>query len=89
MTQQDDSIWRGRDDSGEQGDTTRLFQVVRRATDHARGDAVLLGFASDAGVRRLAGRHGRDAPDSRLAGSRAVPGRLGSRPGLTVERERC
>ncbi len=58
MTQQDDSIWRGRDDSGEQGDTTRLFQVVRRATDHARGDAVLLGFASDAGVRRNQGRVG-------------------------------
>lgn len=53
-----DFVWQGRDDSGEQGDTTRLFQLVHRDGGFGRGDAVLLGFASDAGVRRNRGRAG-------------------------------
>lgn len=52
------AIWQGRDDSAEQGDTTRLYQVVRRDGAYGEGDAVLLGFASDAGVRRNQGRTG-------------------------------
>ena len=52
------SVWRGRDDSAEQGDTRRLFQVVRHDDAWRPGDGVLLGFASDAGVRRNHGRPG-------------------------------
>lgn len=51
-------LWQGRDDSAEQGDTRRLFQIVRHDEAYASGDAVLCGFASDAGVRRNHGRPG-------------------------------
>ncbi|MFT0531912.1 formimidoylglutamase [Castellaniella hirudinis] len=51
-------IWQGRDDSAEGGDTRRLFQLVRHDAAWRAGDAVLLGFASDAGVRRNHGRPG-------------------------------
>ena len=51
-------IWSGRDDSAEQGDTRRLHQVVRHDPQHGPGDAVLMGFACDAGVRRNHGRPG-------------------------------
>ena len=54
-----DTLWTGRDDASEQGDTRRLHQIVREApTGYGPGDAVLLGFASDAGVRRNHGRPG-------------------------------
>lgn len=53
-----ETIWQGRDDSAEQGDTTRLHQLVRHDGAYGAGDAVLLGFASDAGVRRNHGRVG-------------------------------
>ena len=56
MTQE--NLWRGRDDSAEQGDTRRLHQIVRLDDGYAAGDAVLLGFASDAGVARNHGRVG-------------------------------
>ena len=52
------SPWQGRTDAGERGDTTRLHQVVRHDCAHSAGDAVLLGFACDAGVRRNQGRTG-------------------------------
>ncbi len=56
---QDANPWRGRDDSGEQGDTRRLFQIVRTGEPPGpTADAALLGFASDAGVRRNQGRPG-------------------------------
>lgn len=59
----DTTVWTGRDDAAEQGDTRRMFQIVREGgQDYAPGEAVLLGFASDAGVRR---NHGR--PGARLA----------------------
>jgi formiminoglutamase len=59
----DTTIWTGRNDTGEQGDTRRMFHIVREgAADYAPGESVLLGFASDAGVRR---NHGR--PGARLA----------------------
>ncbi len=66
-------VWQGRDDASEQGDTRRLFQVVRQlGAACASGDPVLLGFASDAGVRRNKGRPGsRNGPQairSMLAG---------------------
>ncbi len=66
-------VWQGRDDASEQGDTRRLFQVVRQLDAAcASGDPVLLGFASDAGVRRNKGRPGsRNGPQairSMLAG---------------------
>jgi len=54
-----DTVWRGRDDAAEQGDTRRLFQVVRpRSASFGADDPVLLGFASDAGVSRNKGRVG-------------------------------
>lgn len=67
------SPWHGRDDSAEQGDTRRLFQIVQHypslddpaatrpgahGTTGESHEAVLLGFASDAGVRRNQGRPG-------------------------------
>lgn len=52
------AIWQGRDDSTEQGDTTRLYQLVRHDDQFGAGDAVLSGFASDAGVVRNQGRAG-------------------------------
>ncbi len=51
-------VWQGRDDAAEPGDTRRLFQVVHEGDGWQRGDSVLLGFASDAGVRRNHGRPG-------------------------------
>jgi len=55
----DAPVWQGRDDSGERGDVTRLFQVVRPADacDLSAAPA-LLGFACDAGVVRNHGRPG-------------------------------
>ncbi len=51
--------WRGRDDSAEQGDTRRLFQIVeRQAAHYPPGCPVLIGFACDAGVIRNQGRPG-------------------------------
>ena len=58
--------WQGRIDAGEQGDTRRMFQIVG-AEDLADGPAkaAVLGFASDAGVRRNKGRPGaRSGPDA-------------------------
>ena len=55
----DASIWQGRDDTGEHGDVTRLFQVVQSADATAlSGVPALLGFACDAGVVRNHGRAG-------------------------------
>ena len=55
----DASIWQGRDDTGERGDVTRLFQVVRSAYVTAlSGAPAVLGFACDAGVLRNHGRAG-------------------------------
>jgi formiminoglutamase len=55
----DASIWLGRDDTGEHGDVTRLFQVARSAYATAlSGVPALLGFACDAGVVRNHGRAG-------------------------------
>ncbi len=53
-----DTPWNGRDDSAEAGDTRRLHQIVRAGDAFAAGAAVLLGFASDAGVARNHGRPG-------------------------------
>ena len=54
-----DTLWTGRDDASESGDTRRLHQIVRaEPAGYGPGDAVLLGFASDAGVRRNHGRPG-------------------------------
>ncbi len=54
-----DNPWQGRDDAAEQGDTRRLFQIVRtQAGGYGAASAVLLGFASDAGVKRNRGRLG-------------------------------
>lgn len=63
--------WRGRDDSAETGDTRRLHQIVRHDGAHSAGDAVLLGFAVDAGVARnhgrLGARHGPEVARRALA----------------------
>jgi len=54
-----ETIWQGRSDAAEQGDTRRLFQVVRQEENgFGVGEPVLLGFACDAGVRRNKGRPG-------------------------------
>ncbi len=70
----DTPIWHGRTDVGERGDTRRLFNVVREIdalTDApASGAPVLLGFASDAGVKRNQGRIG--AAEGPLAIRRAL-----------------
>ncbi|AJG20342.1 formimidoylglutamase [Cupriavidus basilensis] len=53
------SIWRGRSDAGELGDTRRLFHVVRaQGAERVPGAPVLLGFCCDAGVLRNLGRPG-------------------------------
>ena len=53
------TVWRGRTDHGEQGDTRRLFNVVRGAdTPREPGAPVLIGFCCDAGVLRNQGRPG-------------------------------
>ncbi len=67
------NLWQGRDDSAEIGDTRRLFQIVTTDdTGIAPGTPALLGFASDAGVRRNQGRAGaRSGPQAirqKLAG---------------------
>ncbi|MGE8366152.1 formimidoylglutamase [Cupriavidus sp.] len=54
-----ESLWQGRTDAGERGDTTRLFHVVRAAgAPLPAGSPVLVGFACDAGVLRNQGRAG-------------------------------
>ncbi|MFC4524168.1 formimidoylglutamase [Cupriavidus pinatubonensis] len=67
--------WQGRVDSGEVGDTTRLFRIVNTLeSSEAKtlsGSPVLLGFRCDAGVLRNQGRagaaHGPDAIRQALA----------------------
>lgn len=55
----DASLWTARDDSAEHGDTRRLAHIVTQdAGQPAPGEAVLLGFACDAGVARNQGRIG-------------------------------
>ena len=61
MTQNiDRSIWMGRDDNSERGETKRLFQVVvaQEPAEVPPKSAALLGFACDAGVARNKGRIG-------------------------------
>jgi len=84
LTQAADSdvVWHGRSDTGERGDTRRLFNIVQPLAPEASGDlasdlagaAVLIGFACDAGVRRNQGRVG--AAD----GPRAIRRALASLP---------
>ncbi|WP_206955492.1 formimidoylglutamase [Trinickia acidisoli] len=57
----DPSVWTGRRDLGERGDTARLFERIRaydEASASAAGAPVLIGFACDEGVRRNQGRVG-------------------------------
>ncbi|RDU98531.1 formimidoylglutamase [Trinickia dinghuensis] len=56
----DSSVWTGRRDAGEHGDTARLFERVRPydAGSNVKGAPVLIGFACDEGVRRNQGRVG-------------------------------
>ena len=66
--QLDRGLWKARDDSAEQGDTRRLAHIVEAAAGQVQaGEAVLLGFACDAGVARNQGRVGgaRGAPAPR------------------------
>ncbi len=56
------TVWQGRTDANERGDTRRLFNVVKVLDGPAHsavpGAPVLLGFACDAGVKRNQGRVG-------------------------------
>lgn len=58
----DPSVWTGRRDAGERGDTARVFERVQaydvRTCAPAAGAPVLIGFACDEGVRRNQGRIG-------------------------------
>lgn len=73
-------IWQGRNDASEQGDTRRLFQIVQPQTNAcSTGDPVLLGFSSDAGVRRNKGR-----PGSR-GGPRAIRAMLAGLPAHSLD----
>jgi formiminoglutamase len=60
----DASVWSGRRDTGEGGDTARVFERVReydaaqRAQDRLVDAPVLIGFCCDEGVRRNQGRIG-------------------------------
>jgi formiminoglutamase len=54
----DTTLWHGRDDSADSGDTRRWHHVVRPFGDEARGGVALIGFACDEGVRRNGGRPG-------------------------------
>lgn len=58
----DASVWTGRRDAGEGGDTARLFERVHDYDESAHertiGAPVLIGFACDEGVRRNQGRVG-------------------------------
>lgn len=58
----DPGVWQGRDDTAEGPLARRWHQAVRvldsAAADPAAGSVALLGFASDAGVRRNGGRPG-------------------------------
>ncbi|TDF66173.1 formimidoylglutamase [Cupriavidus sp. L7L] len=59
LVQAGDTVWRGRRDAGEAGDTRRLFEIVAgRHTPRTPGVPVLLGFCCDAGVLRNQGRPG-------------------------------
>ncbi|MEM5273756.1 formimidoylglutamase [Cupriavidus taiwanensis] len=59
LAQAGDTVWRGRRDAGEAGDTRRLFDIVGGpATPRTPGVPVLLGFCCDAGVLRNQGRPG-------------------------------
>ncbi|MEM5428841.1 formimidoylglutamase [Cupriavidus oxalaticus] len=59
LAQSGDTVWRGRRDAGEAGDTRRLFDIVGGpATPRTPGVPVLLGFCCDAGVLRNQGRPG-------------------------------
>ncbi|MBP0633318.1 MULTISPECIES: formimidoylglutamase [unclassified Cupriavidus] len=59
LAQASDTVWRGRRDAGEAGDTRRLFDIVGgAATPRTPGVPVLLGFCCDAGVLRNQGRPG-------------------------------
>lgn len=63
MTQQNDSnidmtLWQGRVDHEETGNSRRWHQVVRPVTDAQHPGSALLGFRSDAGVARNKGRVG-------------------------------
>ncbi|MCR3846430.1 formimidoylglutamase, partial [Pseudomonas aeruginosa] len=48
----DMSLWQGRIDSQEGADARRWHQWMRPYADDAEAASVLLGFASDEGVRR-------------------------------------
>jgi formiminoglutamase len=57
----DSTVWNGRRDDAEPGDTRRLFERVRAfagGTRCAAGEPVLIGFCCDEGVRRNQGRTG-------------------------------
>ncbi|PMS22709.1 formimidoylglutamase [Trinickia dabaoshanensis] len=70
----DPSVWTGRRDAGERGDTARVFEYVRPydGVSPVCGGSVLIGFACDEGVRRNQGRigaaHGPRALRRALAG---------------------
>lgn len=63
------ALWQGRDDSIEAPDARRLFQTVTRSEtfspENWQQKIALMGFACDEGVKRNAGRPGRQAARTR------------------------
>lgn len=52
------SVWKGRADSGESGDTRRMWQVVSALDAKSVPGVALVGFCCDEGVKRNQGREG-------------------------------
>lgn len=64
-------VWHGRIDAEDSGITTRWHQHVQPFAADSRGGVVLLGFASDEGVRRNGGRPGAAQGPTALRGALA------------------
>ncbi len=77
----DMSPWQGRVDAAEGDQALRWHQVVRPLTPEATSGVALLGFASDAGVRRNQGRPGAAEGAFEL---RRLLSNLPARPGLAL-----
>lgn len=77
----DMSLWQGRVDAAEGDQSLRWHQIVRPLSSEASSGVALLGFASDAGVRRNQGRPGASEGPFAL---RRMLSNLPARPGQAL-----